>query len=162
MDPSEIPHGIFCLMKSPTSHSLKYDEKKAGTRCFRMFQTKPRLKKAFSANSVSQLSFYVFLLFPSMAQQEFYSSSCSISDSFFFPGAKRIPSGASSLQNPITKYLGKLMVYPYKYLEQMSLCHFPSANSHSQLLHLGSALKILFKCSLKQILLHNFLNNENL
>lgn len=97
MDPSEIPHGIFCLMKSPTSHSLKYDEKKAGTRCFRMFQTKPRLKMAFSANSVSQLSFYVFLLFPSMAQQEFYSSSCSISDSFFF----FLVLNASLLEHPV-------------------------------------------------------------
>lgn len=63
MDPSEIPHGIFCLMNSQKNpHSLKCDEKKAGTRCFRKSQTKPRLKMAFPENSVSQLSFYIFLL----------------------------------------------------------------------------------------------------
>lgn len=62
MDPSEIPHRIFCLMNSPRNHSLKCDERKAGTRCFRKFQTKPGLKMAFPANSVSQPSFYIFLL----------------------------------------------------------------------------------------------------
>lgn len=118
---------------------------------------------------------FFFFFIPSMEQQEFYSSSCSISHSldffgfvFFIPGAKSIPAGASSLQNPIAKYLGKLAVYPRKYLERIVsvlflICRFPFPNFFPPR---ECPKKILFQHSLKLILRPDFffffLNDENL
>lgn len=100
----KIPHGIFCLMNSKKKKKkfLKIWGKKAGTRCFRKFQTKPRLKMAFPANSVSQLSFYIFLLPVAFSIHgaagilllKLFHLRFSI---FLFPCAKHILNGASSL-----------------------------------------------------------------